>query len=269
MQAKEDDCRTSSVADFNCHDIENIVKTGELPDVKGKQPKIWGIVPAAGFGSRMKAPVPKQYLLLAGEPVLVHTLRRLCAVNCIDGVVIGIRQKDDFWERCRFDHDKLIGIANGGAERADTVLNAIHFLVQSHVAAPGDWVLVHDAVRPCVRQDDIQKLVNCLTENPDGALLGIPVHDTLKKSNRDNKITETVPRESYWRAVTPQIFPLGPLRQALESCIAQNQAVFDESCAMEYMGRRPQLIESHSTNIKITLESDLRTAEAIISGATT
>lgn len=217
--------------------------------------KLWAVVPAAGAGVRMEAAKPKQYLVLDGQTVLEHTLDRLCAYPGIARVVVALRPGDPHWVRCRHSRDPAISIAAGGAERSHSVLNALALL--AGFARPDDWVLVHDAARPCLRSGDIDRLVNDLLDYPGGGLLAVPVTDTVKRAGQDRAVRETVSREGLWRAYTPQMFRLAPLRRALSAAIAAGRDVTDEAQAMELMGVAPRLIEGSADNIKITRPEDL------------
>jgi 2-C-methyl-D-erythritol 4-phosphate cytidylyltransferase len=222
---------------------------------------IWAVVPAAGIGTRMQAAVPKQYLPLSGRPILVHTLARLCTYPRVRGVLVGISPSDTHWSRCAGECAALPrfrGSFAGGAQRAATVLNGLRAL---HEAGDGDWVMVHDAVRPCVRHGDLDRLVEALADGTDGGLLALPVTDTVKRADADGHVHETVPRAGLWRALTPQMFRLGRLRAALERALARGEEITDEAAAIEAAGGRPRVVEGQPDNIKITLPADLALAE--------
>lgn len=224
---------------------------------------IWAIVPAAGTGMRMQAGMPKQYLPLLGRPVILHTLERLCRYSAVRGVMVGIAPDDSHWPALpTADLKKFLGTFSGGATRAQTVLNGLVAL-SSH-ARDGDWVMVHDAVRPCVRYADLDKLVAAALSSPGGALLATPVADTVKRAGADGGVVETVPRSGLWRALTPQMFPISMLRTALEAVIAQNGDITDDSAAVERLGARPRLVEGSSDNLKITRPADLALAELFL-----
>lgn len=221
--------------------------------------RYWVIVPAAGAGRRMHAALPKQYLHLDGRAVLAHTLDRLCSYPRIDGVVLGLAAGDSHWPQLRFHHPRLLQAYIGGIERAFTVLNGL--LALSAHAQPEDWVLVHDAVRPCVRHADLDALIQALHTHRDGALLGAPVSDTIKRTDANSVIDATVERQGLWRAFTPQAFRYARLKQALERALADSVIVTDESAAVERLGDRPRLVSGHGDNIKITAPADLALAE--------
>lgn len=224
------------------------------------QPRYWAVVPAAGCGSRMGTDTPKQYLPLAGQSVIGHSLGTLFSVDRIAGIVVAVATEDNRWPavRARFADRNLVTVA-GGRERCHSVLNAARQLAAR--AGSGDWVLVHDAARPCVRKADIDRLIDALAGERDGGLLGVPVADTMKRAGADARITETVDRHGLWHAQTPQLFRLGLLQAALEQAIGRGVMVTDEAAAMELAGYRPRLVEGHRDNIKITTPADLALAE--------
>jgi len=220
----------------------------------------WAVVPAAGSGRRMAADLPKQYLPLHGSTVLEHTLNALFACESIEGVVLALSPDDAYWPEIapRFGGKNLACVA-GGDERCHSVLNAVRHL--RGFADERDWVLVHDAARPCVRAGDVCALIEALSEDPCGGLLGVPVSDTMKRLGRDGRVAETVDRQDLWHAQTPQMFRLGLLQSALEQALAQGRLVTDEASAMEMAGYRPCLVRGQPDNIKITVPSDLALAE--------
>jgi 2-C-methyl-D-erythritol 4-phosphate cytidylyltransferase len=223
------------------------------------EPAYWAIVPAAGSGRRMGAALPKQYLLLGDRTVLEHTLDTLLTVEVLAGVVLVVAPGDSAWEAIqpRYAGQPLI-VVNGGAERCYSVLNGLDAL--SGKAAAGDWVLVHDAARPCVRRDDIRALMAGMGADSDGGLLGVPVADTMKRVSPDGRVAATVNRDSLWHALTPQMFRLEQLRAALRQAIKAHSMVTDEASAMELAGYRPLMVQGHRDNIKITLPADLELA---------
>jgi 2-C-methyl-D-erythritol 4-phosphate cytidylyltransferase len=156
------------------------------------------------------------------------------------------------------EHPTLLS-ASGGEERCHSVLNALTALQK--VADESDWVLVHDAARPCLRSEDIDHLLAELTDHPVGGLLGLPVADTMKRTDADDSVIETVSREHLWRALTPQMFRLGELYDALDGALKRDELVTDEASAMELAGKAPKMVEGHGDNIKITRPQDLRFAE--------
>lgn len=208
---------------------------------------------------------PKQYLTLAGRAVIVHTLERLCSHPRIEGVFVGLAAEDRNWASLKDSIARLpmfLGTYEGGAERADTVLNGLRAL--SANAGPADWVMVHDAARPCIRHEDIDQLIRESQDHPDGGLLALPVADTVKRTDSTQLVQETVPRTNLWRALTPQLFPLERLTAALQQALAAGATVTDEAAAIEYVGGHPRVVAGHADNIKITLADDLALAELFL-----
>ncbi|HEX22235.1 MAG TPA: 2-C-methyl-D-erythritol 4-phosphate cytidylyltransferase [Chromatiales bacterium] len=224
-----------------------------------EQPRCWAVIPAAGVGVRMQADRPKQYLPLLGKTVIEYTLQRLLAHSCIGGAVVAISSDDCWWPEIKIETDKPLWVAEGGDERCHSVLNALQTL--SARAADQDWVLVHDAARPCLRSEDIDELIHRCAAHPVGGLLAVPVKDTLKRADAVQNVLETVDRNRLWHAQTPQMFRLGPLRDALQQALAANALVTDEASAMERAGQAPLLVEGHADNIKITHPEDLAMAD--------
>ncbi|MCK4704644.1 MAG: 2-C-methyl-D-erythritol 4-phosphate cytidylyltransferase [Gammaproteobacteria bacterium] len=227
---------------------------------------IWAVIPAAGIGQRMQSDVPKQYLSLAGSTVIEKTIHRLLAVSKVKGLAISLRRDDQYWDNLNIVSSKPVIRAEGGAERCDSVLNAMKALAdRKGFDADNDWVLVHDAVRPCVRLEDIDQLIEQATANEAGGLLALPVRDTMKRQAVDSSsVQKTEDREGLWHALTPQLFPYKILQTALMKAIDDNVTVTDESSAMEYAGYAPLLVKGHEDNIKITRPNDLRLAELFI-----
>ena len=222
----------------------------------------WAVVPAAGQGSRFGSALPKQYAELAGRPILSWTLASLLAEDSIAGVVVVLSAHDPHWSALAEAGDPRVRICTGGARRAHSVARGLDALAD--VAETTDWVLVHDAARPCLRHDDLQALFDELRDEPVGGLLALPVSDTLKRANAAAEVRETVPRDGLWRALTPQMFRLGVLRRALALCLERGRAVTDEAAAIESLGLRPRLVRGHADNIKVTNPEDAALAEAIL-----
>lgn len=217
-------------------------------------PQFWGVVPAAGAGRRMGGPRPKQYLEILGKPVLQHTLERLLAVEEFAAISVALSPEDEWWPDLKLaDHPRII-MANGGKERADSVLSALNRL--DGLAHDDDWVLVHDAARVCITPHDVRKLMHKLEHDPVGGILALPSVDTLKGVDQ-GLIVDTVDRNHVWRALTPQMFRYGALRDALNAAAARGLTVTDEASALELTGAKPRIVEGRPDNIKITRPEDL------------
>ena len=220
-----------------------------------KKQKIWVVIPAAGVGKRMESDTPKQYLKLNDKTIIEQTLTLFDTHDAISEVVVAISEGDEYWASLNIELSKPLHVAKGGKERCDSVLNALIFLEDK--ASNDDWILVHDAARPCLRHEDITLLLTTLAEHEVGGILAVPVRDTMKRSFDNNIIKETVERENLWHALTPQMFRFSMLKDALESTLYNCEAVTDEASAIELAGYQPLLVEGHADNIKITRPEDL------------
>ena len=225
-------------------------------------PRFWAIIPAAGIGKRMGNSIPKQYLKLLDKTVIEHTLHCLSTHPRINGIVIAIAKDDPHWPKLPLLLNKKLLVTHGGVERCHSVLNALHHLAEH--ANPNDWVLVHDAVRPCLRHADIDLLIDTLQHHPIGGLLGVPVADTIKRTNAMGDVLATIDRSHLWRALTPQMFRLKMLTNALENAIQHQAIVTDEAAAIERLGHAPQMVTGHADNIKITHPQDIALAELLL-----
>lgn len=217
------------------------------------------MVPAAGVGRRMGAAIPKQYLPLAGRTVLDHSLQRLLDCPEICAIALVLSPQDPWWRQSHHQGQSRIRLVEGGAERCHSVLNGLEALAGE--AAPGDWVLVHDAARPCLREVDLHHLLEQTQGHPDGGLLGVPVRDTMKRCDARGCVQHSVDRDHLWHAYTPQFFPLETLYQALRQALDAGTWVTDEASAMELAGFRPLMVQGHADNLKITRAEDLALAE--------
>ena len=224
-------------------------------------PAYWIVVPAAGIGARMQSACPKQYLPLAGKTVLENTLERLLSLSNIAGIYLVLSDGDAYWQDLPLAHSDRIQLIPGGAERCDSVLNALKYL--QNIASPNDWILVHDAARPCIHPGSILDLINQVKNHPVGGILGVPVSDTLKQV-ADSVIESTSDRRFLWQAQTPQMFRLGLLLNCLQQALAEGKVITDESSALEIYGYRPLMIQGRSDNIKITRPEDLAIAAMLI-----
>lgn len=213
----------------------------------------------------MQAALPKQYLALLGRPVILHTLERLCTYPRLHGVLVGIAAPDRYWSALASDAKRLpkfLGTFAGGETRAATVLNGLYEFA-TH-AKPRDWILVHDAVRPCLRHRDLDRLINTIGDYPDGGLLALPLSDTVKRTDDQGRVLQTVARAGLWRALTPQMFRLDMLTSALERALKQGRTITDEAMAVEQFGAKPRVVAGSTDNIKVTLPDDLALAGLLL-----
>ena len=216
----------------------------------------WAVIPAAGVGARMAADRPKQYLQLGGRSILEHSLGCFLDHPGLKGLVVSIACDDPFWPSLQCAGDPRIARVDGGRERADSVLNALLHL-HAQGASDEDWVLVHDAARPNLSREDLDKLLSELADDPVGGLLAVPARDTLKCMGKNGRVAQTIDRSLIWQAFTPQMFRLGALHRALADSLVADAVITDESSAMEWSGQAPRLIEGRSDNIKVTRPEDL------------
>lgn len=223
----------------------------------------WVIIPAAGVGARMQTRMPKQYLPLADSTILEQTLDVFAGHDRVTEILLVLSPEDSYWEDLGYRSGSVpLSRVDGGDERCFSVLNGLRALEGR--AAANDWVLVHDAARPCLRHDDLDKLQDAVAGSDVGGLLGTPVHDTMKRVNGDGYVEETIDRSTLWHALTPQMFRYGVLRSALEVAIDNQLLVTDEASAIEQAGLQPVMVEGSRDNIKITRPEDLRLAEFYI-----
>ncbi|MGN6512447.1 MAG: 2-C-methyl-D-erythritol 4-phosphate cytidylyltransferase [Lysobacteraceae bacterium] len=215
----------------------------------------WAIVPAAGRGTRFGAELPKQYIAVAGQPLIAYSLLALLAHPAVEGAVVALAPGDAYWPGWSELSGKPVLTCVGGEERAHSVQAGLAALPDSVRA--DDFVLVHDAARPNLRLEDLDHLLERGRADPVGAVLAAPVRDTLKRAGGDGGIDGTEPRQHLWRALTPQLFRRMQLSRALEAASRDGVAVTDESMAMERLGHRPLLVEGAEDNFKITTAADL------------
>ncbi|HEY8682796.1 MAG TPA: 2-C-methyl-D-erythritol 4-phosphate cytidylyltransferase [Rhodanobacter sp.] len=224
-------------------------------------PKLWCVVPAAGRGTRVGGDCPKQYLPLAGRPLIRHTLERLAMHPQVAGLLVTLHATDTHWTSLDELNGKPVFTALGGAERSDSVLAGLDALPAA--VAAGDFVLVHDAARPCVRKADISRLIERGIA-AGGGLLAAPLRDTLKRADACARSLATESRDERWRAFTPQLFRRGELTSALREAARRGVKVSDEAMAMELAGFAPLLIEGAEDNIKVTTAADFALAEFLL-----
>ena len=224
-------------------------------------PNIWAIVPAAGVGSRVGASMPKQYIRVNGLSIIEHTLKKLSLCKDISKIIVALSPDDEYFINLSTANNYPIHIVEGGAERCDSVLSGLEYL--KTIADDDDWVLVHDAARPCVLVDDIERLINKLKTHEVGGILGLPVRDTMKRvgiTQKQTEIQSTVERENMWHALTPQMFRVGTLYDALIECKDKKLIVTDEASAIEQVDLKPAIVEGRACNIKVTQPDDLQLA---------
>jgi 2-C-methyl-D-erythritol 4-phosphate cytidylyltransferase len=222
----------------------------------------WAVVPAAGRGERFGGRTPKQYTPLLGRPVISWSIAALLASRSIEAVVVVLAAGDRRWPSVPEAADRRVSVCIGGARREDSVANALESL--AHRAHDSDWVIVHDAARPCLTLEDLRRLMATTRDDPVGGLLATPVPDTLKVDDGKGRCVRTVPREGIWRALTPQMFRYGLLRRALMLCRDRERPVTDEASAIEALGLRPVLVPGRSDNLKLTTSQDREVMEAIL-----
>lgn len=219
--------------------------------------RIWVVVPAAGAGARMGAEQPKQYLPLLGKSILEQTLDTLLAHPAIPHLYLPISDSDTFWSAKAASYQGRVTALCGGRERVDSVLNALRSLPSANAQ---DWVLVHDVARPCLRHRDLDNLLETLKPEAVGGLLGGRVSDTMKRTDAQGVVVQTVSREHLWRAYTPQMFRYGLLLNAIEQACEAGVKVTDEASAIEYLGYAPRMVQGADDNIKVTYPHDLELA---------
>jgi 2-C-methyl-D-erythritol 4-phosphate cytidylyltransferase len=243
--------------------------------------KIIALIPAAGTGTRLGDSLPKQYLDLDGKPLIFHTLDALARVKRISKIVVVLSPEDNHWGgfsgifapksannnefgksefgKSEFSQGEFVqAIRVGGASRGESVSNGL-VAIANEVSA-NDWVLVHDAARPCIRSELVEQFIDELEGDLIGGLLALPLADTIKEASDDLRVTRTVPRERIWRAQTPQMFRYGLLCNGLKKF----PAATDEAQAIEATGHQPKLVMGDSLNLKVTFAPDMALAKMIL-----
>ena len=219
-----------------------------------------GLIPAAGQGARLGGETPKQYLELAGRPMLAHAAAALLAHPAVDLAFVVLAPDDERWATHDWSAfgDRLAPLWCGGASRRDSVLNGL--IAMANVVDPEDWVLVHDAARPCLAREDLERLIEAVRGDDVGGILAIPLADTLKRADGAERIVATEPREALWLAQTPQMFRHGTLLRAIGGA----GKVTDEASAVEALGLRPRLVPGSLRNLKVTFPGDAAIAEQLL-----
>lgn len=217
---------------------------------------VCAVVPAAGLGRRMQTECPKQYLSIGNKTILEHAVSALLKHPQVTRVIIAISPGDRRFAQLPLAQHPQITVVDGGAERADSVLAGLH------AAGSAEWVLVHDAARPCLHQDDLARLLAIRDTSRTGGILAAPVRDTMKRAEPGvAAIAHTVERTDLWHALTPQFFPRELLHDCLTRALNEGATITDEASALEYCGFHPQLVEGRADNIKVTRPEDLALAE--------
>lgn len=232
-------------------------------------PRCWAVLPAAGTGSRMGSDIPKQYLPLSGATLIEHSLRALLCCDQIAGVVVPLHAEDHRAAQLPVFQDTRVRCVEGAGQRSESVLAGLRALCDNAFTTPfvgpapcaDDWVLVHDAARPCLTQGDLARLISAVIDTGLGGILAQPVVDTIKRADAEEHVQVTVDREGLWRAQTPQMFALGELIQALEVALTEGRIVTDEASVMEQAGLPVQLVPGSASNLKVTVAEDLPLAE--------
>jgi len=224
--------------------------------------KYWVVIPAAGVGSRMGVDKPKQYISINNKTIIEHTIDCFIHREEIEKIIVAISEEDEFWPTLSISKHKKIVTAPGGEERYQSVLNSLQALVGK--VENNDWVMVHDAARPCLNQSAIDRLIIELRTHDVGGILAMPCRDTMKRANDIGEIDKTVERDSLWHAQTPQMFKYGKLLSAIEDALKNNVVVTDESMAMERLGYKPILVHGHQENMKLTHKDDLESLKTYL-----
>lgn len=219
-------------------------------------PEVVAILPAAGIGSRMQADCPKQYLIAGGKTIIEHAIFSLLSHPRIQRVIVVIHPQDQQFSTLSIARDPRISVVHGGEQRADSVMAGLQY------AGSAEWALVHDAARPCLHADDLERLLSIIEHSKVGGILAAPVRDTMKRSEAGvQAIAHTVDRQALWHALTPQLFPLELLKMCLSRALQDGAVVTDEASALEHCGYHPILVSGRSDNIKVTRPEDLALAE--------
>jgi 2-C-methyl-D-erythritol 4-phosphate cytidylyltransferase len=219
-------------------------------------PKVIAVLPAAGIGSRMQADCPKQYLTVGGKTIIEHAISSLLSHPQIQQIIVVIHPQDTQFSLLPIAQDCRITLVHGGAQRADSVMAGLQ------CAGQAEWVLVHDAARPCLHRDDLDQLLSITEYSKVGGILAAPVRDTMKRSEPGiQAIAHTVDRQALWHALTPQLFPLELLKLCLSRALQEGAVVTDEASALEHCGYHPILVTGRSDNIKVTRPEDRVLAE--------
>lgn len=221
----------------------------------GSSPQVIAVLPAAGIGSRMQADCPKQYLTIGHQTILEHAIHALLRHPRITQVIVAISPEDQQFKTLPIASDPRVLVTEGGQQRADSVLAGLQLAGNAH------WVLVHDAARPCLHPEDLERLLAITAHSKVGGILAAPVRDTMKRAQVGQSIiSHTVERQDLWHALTPQLFPLELLKLCLQRALDEGATVTDEASALEHCGYHPLLVAGRADNIKVTRPEDLALA---------
>jgi len=224
--------------------------------------RVHALIPAAGHSVRFGGTTLKQYAHLLGMPVMAHSISALTRHQAVRSVTVALAEDDGIYDELIRPNFPQVLTVDGGDCRALSVMNGLRFIAQRYPDCA--WVLVHDAARPCLSIGDLNQLLELGLSSECGALLAVPVNDTLKRANEAGCIESTIDRSLFWAAQTPQLFPMESLMQNLQAALDAGDTPTDEASAMEAAGLHPLLVRGSSTNIKITGAEDLALAEFIL-----
>ena len=238
-----------------------MINDQSLDKLENSIQNIWVVVPAAGMGRRVGGEIPKQYLRIKNKTIIEYTLETLLALPFVQGLVVVLHAEDQWWQNLPIAQHARVFTTTGGETRQHSVLQGLFALRR---ARDDDWVLVHDAARPCVAQEKIHALCLAAKHSDVGAILGVPVVDTIKRVNAEGQIECTEPRDGLWQAHTPQIFRLAQLQKALSDSLEDDLLPTDEASAIERMGLSVAMVEDRRDNIKVTVKEDLKRVEAFL-----
>lgn len=233
---------------------------------------VWVVIPAAGLGQRMGSEYPKQYIKIHNKTLIEHTIDCFKDIEQIAGIVVILNSEDRYWNTINVSLSSTpIHTVYGGAERSDSVLKGLKYLSEEIKIEDKQWVMIHDAARPCLSKTDINALLAIQEKDCDGGILASPVRDTMKRTftNKDHqmpeRISHTEPRENLWHALTPQMFRLGEIIEAIQFCQENNESITDECSAMERRNVKPVIVEGSHNNIKVTYPSDIELVSVLLS----
>lgn len=226
-----------------------------------KSAEIIVIIPAAGIGKRMQVNFPKQYIKIMGKTIIEHTISIFLKNPRISKILVSLNKNDNIFYQLKIQNNSTVQTVIGGFCRAYSVLFALNYLINNLNLNPNSWVLIHDAVRPCLPQSDLNNIIQFIDSRKFlcGGLLAIPIQDTIKCAFFKNKVSVnyTIDRNMLWRALTPQFFPLGLIRNCLIHTLSKKLLITDDSSALEYCGYYPELLKGDIKNLKITYPEDL------------